>query len=123
MLAVSVGQARDANKGASDREKLIGVWASVKSTELPPGSTLEMTKDGKCKLVAPIPNKPDEKPNTYLGTWVVEGTNLKVGMTGADGREQKQTLKILELSATKLVTKDEKNKVDEFNKVDPKTPK
>ena len=73
-----------------------------------------MTKDGKCKLA--VPTKPDEKPFTILGTWTVDGTDLKVTLTGPDGKEQKQTLKIVELTDTKLVTKDEKDMTDEFKK-------
>jgi uncharacterized protein (TIGR03066 family) len=119
-LAVADGEE---NKAENTRGKLLGVWESVKSVDLHPGTTLEFTNDNKLKLSVPMVI--DKDTNTiryqvYPGTYQVEGSKLKVVVPGPDGKDQKQTLKIVELTDVKLVTKDEKGAVDEFKKPSPK---
>lgn len=118
LVVTCASAAREEKKGDSNREKLIGVWEAFKTVDLPPKSTLEFTRDNKVKLTIPV-EKDKEKPVVFPGTYVVEGSKLKVSMPGADGKEMKQTLKIVELTELKLVTRDEKGAIDEFKKVVP----
>ncbi len=108
----------DPKKADISKDKLIGVWESVKEPvqkdDLPKGSTVEFAKDGK--LHVEIKAKDIIKID---GTYVLEGDMLKIVLT-AEGKEpHKETLKVTKLTDTELVTKDEKNMVDEFKKVVP----
>jgi uncharacterized protein (TIGR03066 family) len=112
LMAGNLGLARDDKKADTTKDKLTAVWQVTKSADLPPGASIEFAKDSKLKITIPT----DDKPIMFEGTWSVDGKDLKVAVT-VDGKEEKQTLKIVELTDTKLVTKDEKDKQDEFKKV------
>ncbi len=121
LTATLVDAAREEKKGESNREKLLGVWrATGKNPELPKGSHLEFTSDKKVKLSVPIDDKDKDRLQIFAGTYQVEGARIKVVMPGADGKDQKQTLKIVELTDLKLVTEDEKGIIDEFNRISAK---
>jgi uncharacterized protein (TIGR03066 family) len=93
-------------------EKLLGTWVVSKSKEVPPGTTLEFTKDGKLKVVVPV----GEMKITVEGTYKVEGKGFKATMKGPDGKEKTDTVKIKELTDKKLVTENDKGEIDEFTK-------
>jgi uncharacterized protein (TIGR03066 family) len=118
VVATLRGGPEDEKKRKGNREKLIGVWEFVNPKELPRGSTLEFTNDGKLKLTyQPDPEKERDKYTVIPGTYKVEKGMINVSMPGADGKDQKQTLKIIELTESTLVTKDEKGHDDEFKKL------
>jgi uncharacterized protein (TIGR03066 family) len=100
-----------AEKADTNKEKIVGTWEAVKG-DLPKGSTVEFTKDSKLKLTVVV----DKNKVVVDGTYTVDGDNLKLTMKGPDGKEQKETLVIQKLTATDLVTKDEKGKLDEFKR-------
>lgn len=97
---------------ASNAEKIIGMWEVTKG-EMPPGSTVEFGKDGKMKMTMKVPG--GKPPVSMEATYKVEGDTIKSTMK-AGGMEKTETLKIKELTDSKLVTLDEKNTTDEFKK-------
>jgi len=105
----SFAQAKKDDK-ASNKEKILGSWEVTKSgSGIPPGSIFEFTKDGKLKITV----KADGKEVTVEGTYSVEGDTIT--SAGPKG-EKADKNKIKKLTATELVTEDEKGKVDEFKK-------
>jgi uncharacterized protein (TIGR03066 family) len=113
-LGVSVARADD-KKDKETQEKLVGVWESVKGSEtMPPGSTMELTKDGKIKLVF----KQGEKSLTVEGTYKVDGQSFKATLKVGD-KEHTETIKIKKLTDTELVISDEKDKTDKLAKKKP----
>jgi uncharacterized protein (TIGR03066 family) len=93
-------------------EKLVGTWSVTKSEDAPPGALLEFTKDGKLKLTVKV----EGKEISVEGTYKVEGDSITVTMKGPDGKEKTEKAKIKELTDKKLITVDEKGKIDEFAK-------
>src|SRR5262245_29891888 len=74
---------KDSGKGKTNEEKLIGTWEAAKpSKDLPPGATLEFTKDGKlimeAKVKIPAKDKEKEKemPVRMEGTYKVDGDKI-----------------------------------------------
>jgi uncharacterized protein (TIGR03066 family) len=113
-LTLAVGaEPREDTKVEVTKEKLVGIWEPTKS-ELPKGSTLEFIKDGKVKLTL----KADKEVVVLDGTYVIDGDSLKMAML-IDGKETKDTLKVIKLTGTELALKDDKNMVDEFKRVVP----
>ena len=100
-----------AHGGDLAKGKLVGVWESTKSEDLPKGSTVEFTKDGK--LILEVKAKETVK---LEGKYAVEGNKVNITLV-IEGKEQKETLVVTKLTDTDLVTKDEKDKIDEFKKV------
>lgn len=94
----------------STHDKLVGTW-EVSKGEMPPGSTVQFTKDGKMKVTM----KAGDKTVLAEGTYEVEGMSIKT--TQKQGaKEVKETLKIKSLTDKELVTLDEKGMTDEFKK-------
>ena len=52
------------------------------------------------------------------GSYVIDGDSLKTVLV-VEGKESKDTLKVIKLTATELAVKDEKDMVDEMKKVVP----
>ena len=93
-------------------EKIVGTWVVSKSKEIPPGTTLEFTKDGKVKVMVKV----GEMTINVEGTYKVEGNSFKITTKGPDGKDKTETVKIKELTDKKLVTENEKKETDEFTK-------
>ena len=91
-------------------KKIVGVWEAAKG-DLPKGSTVEFTKDGKLKLTLKV----EDKTLTADGSYTVDGEKVNVVLK-FEGQEQKQTLKIKTLTDKMLVTIDEKGMEDEFTR-------
>jgi uncharacterized protein (TIGR03066 family) len=105
--------------GAQDKDKpeakLMGKWKLVKSGEdLPPGleAVIEFAKEGKLKLSF----KFGDKAEMIDGTWKLKEKKLELTMK-MDGKEKTETIDIVKLDDKVLHTKDDKGKVDEFEKV------
>ncbi|HTU18619.1 MAG TPA: lipocalin family protein [Gemmataceae bacterium] len=112
----------EAKPAASNKDKIVGTWELTKGGgEMPPGAIIELTKDGKMKISV---KDPKGQTQTMDGTYTVDGDKLITGpldkdgkpIKGKDGKEMKDTMTILKLTDTELVTKDEKGKTDEFKK-------
>jgi uncharacterized protein (TIGR03066 family) len=113
-LTVALGATtREDKLGEVSKEKLVGVW-EVTRGELPKGSTMEFTRDGKVKLVLKV----DKEQVAVNGTYVLDATNLKMVLL-VDGKEIKDKWKVVKLSDTELAWKDEKNMVEELKRVTP----
>jgi uncharacterized protein (TIGR03066 family) len=110
LTALAQAEAKKADKDASNKEKLVGTWEAVKG-DLPEGSTVDFTKDGKLKLTAKV----QDKTITMEGKYELDGNKLKVTLKQGD-KEMKQTLTIKTLTDKILVTLDEEGKTDEFKK-------
>jgi uncharacterized protein (TIGR03066 family) len=95
----------------SNAAKIVGDWEVTKSEEAPPGATVEMTKDGKLITKATI----NGKALSLEGTYKVEGNKLRTVQTFG-GKRVEETMTIKTLTDTKLVTQDEKGKIDEFKR-------
>jgi uncharacterized protein (TIGR03066 family) len=100
-----------ADKADASKEKLVGVWEAAKG-DLPKGSTVEFTKDGKIKIEV----KAEGKSHSEEGAYELDGNTIKTTHKGKDGKEVKESLKIKKLTDEQLVTEDEKGKVDEFKR-------
>jgi uncharacterized protein (TIGR03066 family) len=111
-LVAGVSAARaEEKKGDGNAEKAVGTWEVTKGESLPPGSTLELTKDGKLKLVVKAAT-----PVTVEGTYKVDGTKLMVTMKLPDGKDHSETMEIKKLTDTELVTFDMMKQTDTFKK-------
>jgi uncharacterized protein (TIGR03066 family) len=99
--------------GAADDDnakKIVGKWEVTKSgSDLPAGSTVEFTKDGK--LTAVIKGDCTKIEGTYKVEKDKLNVKLKVGDQSVD-----ETVTITKLSDTELELKDKDNKVDVFKK-------
>jgi len=112
-LFVGLTAAYGADKKDDNKTKILGVWEVAKG-DLPKGSTMEFTKDGKLKVTIDV----EGKKVVVEGTYEVDGDSIKTTGKGPDGKEQKETVKIKKLSDKELVTEDEKGKTDEFKRAE-----
>jgi uncharacterized protein (TIGR03066 family) len=108
----SSGGTTPAPKTKTNKDKLIGTWVVTKSAEAPPEATVEFTKDGKLILSAKV----DGKDMKMEGTYTVDGDKITSVTKVSGGKELKETVTIIKLTNTELVTKDEKGKTDEFKR-------
>jgi uncharacterized protein (TIGR03066 family) len=100
----------DKKKSATNAEKIIGKWEVTKG-EVPAGSLVEFTKDGKLKFTI----KMKGKDISLEGTYKVEGDKLKSTMKVGD-KEVTDTDTIKTLNETMLILEDTKGKVAEFKR-------
>ena len=105
----AIGQADD-KKEPTNKEKIVGIWEPTKG-ELPKGSTVEFTKDGKLKVVVKI----EDKSITLEGTYTVDGDKVKTVLKD-EGQERKEDLKIKTLNDKELVLVDDKGMAEEFKR-------
>jgi uncharacterized protein (TIGR03066 family) len=93
-------------------KKLIGTWVLDKSTgDLPAGSTVEFTKDGKLNVVVKDASG-DLKLN---GTYKVEKDKITVKLKVND-QDIEETVTIKKLTDDVLEVEDNENKVGTFKK-------
>jgi uncharacterized protein (TIGR03066 family) len=95
----------DTKAESSHKEKIVGTWEFVKSTEKnspPPGSTVEFTKDGKLKTSIQSGNQ----AITIEGTYSLDGDTLKIVTEGPDRKDATHTMKIIRLTDRELVTEE-----------------
>jgi uncharacterized protein (TIGR03066 family) len=109
-FALLVGVSAQAGD-AIDAKKLVGVWKVAKSKEAPPGATIEFTKDGKLNITFEVKGKTFNPKGTYK----VEGNKIKSHLEFM-GEKKDEVITIQTLTDTKLVTKDEKGEVEEFQR-------
>ncbi|HEV3260252.1 MAG TPA: hypothetical protein VG013_25575 [Gemmataceae bacterium] len=101
----------DGDKGDGDKapkkEQLVGTW-EVKTEDVPPGTTMEFTDDGKMKMSM---TGLDKKVHTMESTYELDGDTIKTSRKEG-GKEVKESHKIISLTDKELVTKDEKGMKD-----------
>lgn len=113
VLAVGVGAfAATARADEETTKKLVGVWVIDKSgSDLPPGSTLEFTKDGKVNAVVKDASGDLKFDGTFTATKDKLTVKLKV-MT----ETVEETVTIKKLTDELLEVEDKDKKVDTFKK-------
>jgi len=91
LFAFGLASVAAAEEKKDDNKTLIvGVWELTKGESLPPGATVEFTKDGKMKLTV----EPEKgKKITIEGTYEVKGDSVLLTMKDG-GKEHKETLTI-----------------------------
>lgn len=111
-LAAVVGVGSAPTRGQDKDAKLVGKWEVSKSSELPKGSVLEFTADGKMTVLVKDPSG-DLK---FAGSYKQDGQKLSVKLKAGD-LEIEETATIKKLTATDLALEDKDKKVDEFKRV------
>ena len=102
MVCVLTASAQaDDKKDKPDHAKLlIGKWEMTKAADdLPVGSVIEFTKDGKMKIVA----KKDGKEETINAIYKVEGAKIEYTLKLGDKDEKKKPLTIKKISEQELL--------------------
>jgi uncharacterized protein (TIGR03066 family) len=94
----------------SNADLIVGTWEPVKG-DMPPGTTVEFTKDGKMKANMKI----GDKTLTMEGTYKVEGDKIKTSMKMGD-KEMSDTDTIKTLNDTTLIMEDSKGKTTEMKR-------
>ena len=98
-------------KESTIQDKLLGRWEATRG-EIPPGSILELTRDGKLKMTIQVEGKAMSDESAY----VVQGEAIKT--THKEGpKETTETLKIKTLTEQVLVTEDERGQTEEFKRL------
>lgn len=112
VLGVAVAFAAGTAKAQDDNaKKIVGTWEVTKGTDLPAGSTLEFTKDGKVNAVV----KMDGTELKLDGTYKVEKDKLMVKIkVGEQTIEDTATIK--KLTAEDLEIEDKDKKVETFKR-------
>jgi uncharacterized protein (TIGR03066 family) len=90
----------------ADKDKLLGKWEAVKG-ELPAGSTVEFTKDGKIKVSV----KQEGKTEKHDGTYKLDGGTITVTHK-RDGEESRRSFKVKKLTGEVLVVEGDKGTVE-----------
>jgi uncharacterized protein (TIGR03066 family) len=119
LLAVAVGLYATSStqevfaQGKDDvSAKLVGTWELAKSGgDLPPGTIIEFTKDGKLKATL----KADDQTITIEGTYKLDKNKIEVKVkVGEEIVEETVTIK--RLTDKELEVEDKEGKVDTFKK-------
>jgi uncharacterized protein (TIGR03066 family) len=98
-------------RAQEEATKIVGSWEVTKSEELPTGSTLEFTKDGKLHVLVK-----DKGGDLKLeGNYKVEKQKLSVKLKFGD-QTIEEVVTIKKLTTTELQLEDKDKKVDEFKK-------
>jgi uncharacterized protein (TIGR03066 family) len=100
------------NAKAEEKAKsLVGVWTLTKAGgNLPEGSTVEFTKDGKLTVVVKA-----DKEIKLEGTYKLAKDKLSVKVKIGDD-EKEETMTVKKLTADTLETEDKDKKIDTFTK-------
>lgn len=93
-----------------DAKKLIGKWEPAKAEK---GAVMVLDIQEKGKLVLSITF--GDKTEKVEGTYKVDGNKMEVELAFG-GKSEKETLTILKLTDTELVTKDSKGKEDSLKR-------
>ena len=96
-------------KGNADL--IVGKWELVKGEEVPAGSVMEFTKDGKMKVTMTMAGK----EIAMEGTYKVEGEKLTTSLN-VFGKEISDTDTIKTLNETMLILENTKGKVTELKR-------
>ena len=105
VLGLAVGARAGKEKGGKDdiQKKLIGKWEVVKGKGVPPGATMEFTKDGKVVFAF----EKDGKEMKLDATYKVEGKGFTMTSKFMD-KERTQKIEVVKAEDDRLVLKGEK---------------
>jgi len=107
-----IGFAGTAKAQDDNAKKIVGTWVLDKSSgDLPVGSTVEFTKDGKLSASVKI----DTMEVKIAGTYKIDKDKLSVKLKAGD-MEIEETATITKLTDDVLELKDKDGKVDSFKK-------
>lgn len=95
-----------------DAKKLIGKWEPAKPEKDAPKMVLEIADKGKFTLHVTIEGKTEK----IEGTYKLEGNKLDIEMS-FNGKTEKETVTILKLTDTEMVSKDGKGKEETMTRV------
>ncbi|MCE9564681.1 MAG: TIGR03066 family protein [Planctomycetes bacterium] len=105
-----IAQADDKKDKPDNTKLLVGKWEVTKAEkELPVGSVIEFSKDGKMKITA--------KNKSVDAVYTVEGDKIEFTLKLGDRDEKKDPLTIKKLSEQELVLSVEKGITFEFKRV------
>lgn len=107
LVCASVGRAADDDNA----KKIIGKWEISKSEDLPAGTTVEFTKDGKVIATAKV----EGKEVKLEGTYKVEKDKLTSKIT-VNGKTVEDTDDIVKLTDDTLELRDKDKKVTTLKK-------
>ena len=107
LVCASVGRAADDDNA----KKIIGKWEITKSDDVPAGTTVEFTKDGKVIAIA----KAEGKEVKVEGTYKVEKDKLISKLT-VNGKTIEDTDEIVKLTDDALELRDKDKKVTTLKK-------
>lgn len=112
LIAGAIGFASAAKADDDTAKKLVGVWVIDKSgSDLPPGSTIEFTQDGKVNAVV----KEASGDLKFEGTYKTEKDKVTVKLKVMNETIE-ETVTIKKLTDNVLEVEDKDNKVDSFKK-------
>jgi uncharacterized protein (TIGR03066 family) len=94
------------------KENLYGTWKATKGLPEGVSATMTFTKDGKLTMVGKI----KDRKSTVEGTYKLNGDKIEMTRT-IKGEKKNDTITIVKLTSTTLVTKDAKRKESTFEKV------
>jgi uncharacterized protein (TIGR03066 family) len=107
VAVIGCGSSTTPGGAASNKDKIVGTWEFVKSSEkdAPPAGAMsvEFTKDGKMTMSMKMPGM--DKPITAEGTYEVDGDTLKT-KGGPGGKDKTESVKIAKLTDKELITEE-----------------
>lgn len=95
-----------------DAKKLIGKWEPAKAEKDAPAMILEIQDKGKFVLHVTVNGKTEKVDGTYK----IDGNKLEVEMSFG-GKSMKDTLTVVKLTDTELVTKGKSDKEETLKRV------
>lgn len=104
--------AEDKKDAKINGSKIVGTWIVVKDAELPPGTPVEFTKDGKLILKFTANGKEIKLEAMYK----VDGDKLTLTMKNPDGKDEVEVDVINVLTEDKLMLTDPKKKETELKR-------
>lgn len=99
---VALAGARDEKEEKELQKKLTGRWEASKGKGLPPGSVLDLKKDGKMSITISF----GDKEVSLDGTWKVKGKAFVMTVKRGE-KEKTQTIKVTKVSDKELVVEGE----------------
>jgi len=112
VLIICVGFAAFSGAADVDKAKAIGTWTVAKGEDIPPGTSVEFTKDGKLIFKVAL----NGKEIKLEGTYKIEGDKITVSMKTPDGKDDTETDTIKTLNDNEMVLVDPKGKEVVFKK-------
>jgi len=98
-------------KSGADGKKIVGTWESTKG-DVPAGSPLVFTPDGKFKLTV----KGKSKTFIVEGSYKVDGGKLKTTVKGPDGKDRSDAVTIKKLTDSELVIVEDRGKTQAYRR-------
>ena len=110
-LVLSLAGRAEDKKPVADVKKVVGTWEATQG-DVPAGSPLVFTSDGKFKLTV------KDKGKTFVveGRYQVGGGKLKTTVKGPDGKDRIHTVTIKKLTDSELALVETKGKTQAYRR-------